>query len=55
MWMNYSQILKSWSGHIEFRNGNTRGKQEFREEGEDAFPRLIEKMREFLLYVEKIS
>lgn len=55
LWMHYSKAINTWIGHIEFKSGNTTGKQEFREEGDEALPTLIKKMREFLEFVEKLS
>jgi len=55
VWLRYSPILKEWQGNIEFQNGDTSGKQEFREKGEEGFTKLVGKMQAFLEFIHKVS
>ena len=53
--ISYSKTFTAWYAHIEFKDGSTTGRQEFRVEGPNAFPDLVLKIRQFLEEVEKIS
>ena len=53
--ISYSKVFSAWYAHIEFKDGSTVGKQEFRVDGPNAFPEMVLKIKQFLEHIEKIS
>lgn len=51
----YITYSKKWCGIVEFKKDHTTGKQEFFEDGPDAFNLVVEKVRNFLSYLESVS
>jgi hypothetical protein len=51
----YVAYTNEWVSIVEFKNNNTTGKQEFRESGPDALQKVIEKVRNFLNYLESVA
>lgn len=48
---NSTYCKPSWNATVEFRNGMTKGEQDFKTEGIDSFPLIIKQVEDFLLHL----